>query len=91
VPGRTTGAPPNADCYFFCGWFWWFWLLFLLFWWFWWFFGNVILGRFIPFPLVSIKFGGVVLLVLLVLLVLVVLVVSHNIPEELSILFFEFH
>jgi hypothetical protein len=33
----------------------------------------------------------VVLLVLLVLLVLVVLVVSHNIPEELSILFFEFH
>ena len=33
----------------------------------------------------------VVLLVLLVLLVLVVLVVSHNIPEELSIIFFEFH
>jgi hypothetical protein len=31
------------------------------------------------------------LLVLLVLLVLVVLVVSHNIPEELFIIFFDFH
>ena len=45
----------------------------------------------IPFDFYKIWWFLIVLVVLLVLVVLVVLVVSHNIPKEPSIIFFDFH